>query len=358
MHNNFSTSRIWGALTFPQTLAKAHWQTQCKAPWRYTHKAIAAVEYVPIIGHLVALVDLMIQKARCRACPSLASRGTLPPLMNAHVAEAAAGVFQTGASYHELAKQWMHTHPEHPEATEQEIAAVLKFCIEKHYCSREHMVAALQQGKELLNPTLPPGSAGDCWTPLMHAALRGNKEIVASLLKMGVNLETSNRYGQTALIVAATQNHIKVMDLLLDVGAHANIHAVDHKGRSALMHAVQNNHPSGVQYLLAAGARPTEEALRWAIYNEKKEIVAMLLGARVNPNAMNADADTMIVYAEKTVGKNSEILGLLMQHGADYQKGKEIEQWANAQRKKDKHWRLSADLDFDNIFTFIRVGRR
>ncbi len=74
--------------------------------------------------------------------------------------------------------------------------------------------------------------------PLILATFRGYISSVKKLMKEGHNLETRNYDGDTALILAMKQCHINIMKLLLRKGK-VNIDATDNYGRTALMLAVQ-----------------------------------------------------------------------------------------------------------------------
>jgi hypothetical protein len=56
-------------------------------------------------------------------------------------------------------------------------------------------------------------------TPLMRAAALGHKDEVEVLLKHGANVNATNKYGQTAAVVASWGEHEDVIDLLKKAGA-------------------------------------------------------------------------------------------------------------------------------------------
>lgn len=57
------------------------------------------------------------------------------------------------------------------------------------------------------------------WTPLCIAAFLGLEENVSILVRHNVNLETMDRVGKTALILAIEQGHLTVIKLLIKHGA-------------------------------------------------------------------------------------------------------------------------------------------
>ena len=56
--------------------------------------------------------------------------------------------------------------------------------------------------------------------------------------KLGSNLETKNKHGQTALLMACHQKNYAVVELLVEVGA--DLQAADKDGNTALILAVSN----------------------------------------------------------------------------------------------------------------------
>lgn len=85
-----------------------------------------------------------------------------------------------------------------------------------------------------------------------HAVRQGDVDAVDRLLAAGVDVDSRDRYGQTALMLAARLGHASVVERLIAAGADLNRTA---KYRlSALMLAVINGHESVARKLVAAGA--------------------------------------------------------------------------------------------------------
>lgn len=70
------------------------------------------------------------------------------------------------------------------------------------------------------NPNLPERSHGD--TPIIAAARAGFDKAAEWLLEMGAKVDSTNRMGETALIVAVQQRDIRLVKLLLRNGADAD----------------------------------------------------------------------------------------------------------------------------------------
>lgn len=76
---------------------------------------------------------------------------------------------------------------------------------------------------------------------LIEAARKGDEQKVVELLDSGVDINSTNKDGQTALIKAANMEKPKIVDLLIKRGA--NINQQDKRGETALWHAALNWHP-------------------------------------------------------------------------------------------------------------------
>lgn len=89
-------------------------------------------------------------------------------------------------------------------------------------------------------------------TPLMIASLRGNLDLVKTLVFRGADV---NKTGWAPLHYAASGGHIPVMKFLLDKNAY--IDATSPSGNTPLMMATLYGSDESVSFLLAQGADPT-----------------------------------------------------------------------------------------------------
>jgi ankyrin repeat protein len=87
---------------------------------------------------------------------------------------------------------------------------------------------------------------------LCDAAAAGDETSVARLLTAGADVDAKDRYGQTALMLAATHGHDGVVGILLAHGADTDVTAK--YGLSALMLAVVNRHAKTARQLVDAGS--------------------------------------------------------------------------------------------------------
>ena len=85
-----------------------------------------------------------------------------------------------------------------------------------------------------------------------HAVRHGDIYTVDRLLSAGADVNARDRYGQTALMVAAKTGHAKVVERLIAAGADLN-HTAKYR-LSALLIAVINGHEPIARALVAAGA--------------------------------------------------------------------------------------------------------
>lgn len=145
----------------------------------------------------------------------------------------------------------------------------------------EHLKAIVEKYPELIDAKRTfrqphkPGST-DSFTPLYHAAERGNEQIVAYLLEKRADVNIANGLGWTPLHLAAREGHLSVVKLLLKHGAKVGAKTValpeefgrgpgasrDDKPRkipavpawTALDLAKRNKHAAVVEFLKTADA--------------------------------------------------------------------------------------------------------
>jgi len=139
---------------------------------------------------------------------------------------------------------------------------------------------------------------------LIIAANYDDAATVQALLAEGVDVNTRNKLGQTALMMASRDGHLDVVQALLAKGADVN--AMDNGGettplmegsrvvgyaknignRTALMMASWNGHPDVVRALLAKGADVNAKmSIGWTALTMAKEaeVRALLIQAGAKP---------------------------------------------------------------------------
>ena len=93
----------------------------------------------------------------------------------------------------------------------------------------------------------------DGWTCLHIAAAQGNALMVTYLLKHKAEVDVCTAQGDTALHLAAQNNHIAVIEQLVILG-QANVELTDRDERTPLYVAARQGHLATVQYLVEHGS--------------------------------------------------------------------------------------------------------
>lgn len=131
--------------------------------------------------------------------------------------------------------------------------------------------------------------------------------------------------GDTALIIAISQNQGYAIETLIDAGA--NVNAQDQNGQTALMHAIMirdrpgSNLEATVKLLIKAGAnvnmrdRFGDTALMQAVLCHRGAFVKLLVDAGANLDARNRDGETALMLAVRVNAE--ECITFLVAAGAD-----------------------------------------
>src|SRR5690606_8230073 len=107
--------------------------------------------------------------------------------------------------------------------------------------------------------------------------------------------------GQTALMWAAGEGHMNVVQMLVEAGA--NVRARSKSGYTPLLFAVRNAQVDSIRYLLDHGANPNDlapdgtSALNVAIVNAFYEAASVLLDYGADPNLPDARASPLHTIA-------------------------------------------------------------
>jgi ankyrin repeat protein len=154
---------------------------------------------------------------------------------------------------------------------------------------------------------------------LFDASARNCITLMPLLLKDGASVTARDRFGSTALLIAARSGHVDAIKFLLSEGS--DIEHVNLAGSSALLRAVTANRKKAARHLLNAGANPDKANIKKisplvaASYNGSRRLVKQLLKAGANPSQTDASGKGPVVYA---AGKGyTDILELLLDAKAD-----------------------------------------
>ena len=131
------------------------------------------------------------------------------------------------------------------------------------------------------------GQMGVPWAPgnFLEAAKNGQSSVVGLFLDAGIDSETADDKGRTALILATQQGHADTVKILLAKGADPN--NIDHDGKTALI---------------------------WACEEDQVAVVLVLLEKGVNVNAKANDGTTALSAANKR--GDAELAKALVANGA------------------------------------------
>ncbi len=121
-------------------------------------------------------------------------------------------------------------------------------------------------------------------TAMHYAAMNGNLQIIAILIKADAKLNPVDPLGDTPLHLSAEQNQTEAGKLLLDAGAEVDPQNKD--GMTPLMIAASHGNLEMVRALLAKGANPSKtdytgrDALGWAQDGHRPAVIQALSRAQ------------------------------------------------------------------------------
>lgn len=139
---------------------------------------------------------------------------------------------------------------------------------------------------------------------IRQSALDGNMEKVKELINGGVNVNSPDSEGHTALMFAAFNGHSDIVLTLLE--SEAAIDRRDLMGRTALLYASTGPFPETVKILLDKGAEPnivdSDEhfsPLMHAAAEGNLDVVKILLEFKANPGLKDVDGDDAETFARQ-----------------------------------------------------------
>ena len=155
---------------------------------------------------------------------------------------------------------------------------------------------------------LPPAERPRIYTvdDLMEAVREGNTRRIKLVLQNGVDVNSKDSVGESALIVAAREGKTDVVKTLID--SHADLEIRDKSGRKAVIHAIQQGHLETLEALLQGGAspnaarpedlRPLESIIQWMdTLPNGKEIFEKLLKRGADVHQVADDGTTLVMMA-------------------------------------------------------------
>ncbi len=131
---------------------------------------------------------------------------------------------------------------------------------------------------------------------LLDAARAGNRASVVALLDTGVNVNTANKYGVSALGFAAERGHFDIVQLLVERGADVNV--VDSfYGSRPVDFALRGGHLNIAVYLLEHKAQGAVGVLNAAIRRRDAAAVKVALATKQADAAALANANAIAAQA-------------------------------------------------------------
>lgn len=141
-------------------------------------------------------------------------------------------------------------------------------------------------------------------------------QVVEGLLKRGFDVDTTDKYGNTLVMLACFNHATQTLPILL--AANPRLDLRNQYGETALMLAALRHEKEMVIALLDAGALPEENgwtALHYAAMGGDQDIVALLIAKKAGLNTRSPDGSTPVIMAAKA-GKTAT-LKVLLAAGAD-----------------------------------------
>ena len=165
------------------------------------------------------------------------------------------------------------------------------------------------------------GRAGNRMTPLAAAASGAHADVVTFLLDRGAAVNARARLGRSAMMAAAIQGNTRILAILRQAGAYADL--VDDDGQTALTHAIDGLHTDAARVLITACAanvclQPDPERfspLHWAAFRGSREIAKLLIDNGGNIEARAVDGTPSLVSA--AMNGHPDVVALLIHAGAD-----------------------------------------
>jgi ankyrin repeat protein len=142
------------------------------------------------------------------------------------------------------------------------------------------------------------------------------KEIILLLLRYGANVNATDDFGSTSLLLSISTHHqIEIILLLLDYGAKVNVR--NHFGETPLLCAVDSGYHEIVSILFdyVTDEKEKNDSLILASQNGHQVVVLLLLDRGVDVNAKDQDSNTSLIEASRY--GHSETVSILLDHGAD-----------------------------------------
>jgi len=159
-----------------------------------------------------------------------------------------------------------------------------------------------------------------------QASENGNFDELQTLIQAGIDVNTQDEYGKTALIWVTRKGHSACIPLLIEAGADVNVR--DKNGWTALMYAAFHGRSKFISLLIELGADVKARddngwfALIYAAMYGNSDCISLLIEAGCDLNARDTYGNTVLVFA--IWNNNMVCIRILIESGADIHSLKNI----------------------------------
>jgi outer membrane protein assembly factor BamB len=143
----------------------------------------------------------------------------------------------------------------------------------------------------------------------LEAAKKGDVAELKKLLDQGVNVDSKNKYGVTALGFACSKGHLDAVQLLIERGANINAEDTFYHA-TPISWAVENGHNDIVKFLLQKGANPDDAFISTIYQNDPEALKMILANAKVSQEKLNEGLGIA------TQNKSDAVIKILQDAGA------------------------------------------
>ena len=129
----------------------------------------------------------------------------------------------------------------------------------------------------------------------------GHEECVQALIDAGADVNVTNTWHESPIILAAAKGLVHSVDLLIKAGA--NVNAIDTSGCTALVNASREGHVECVRSLIAAGAGVNHStasghtSVLLTTHNGHSKCLELLMDAGADVNVTNKNGQTALMIA-------------------------------------------------------------
>jgi len=157
---------------------------------------------------------------------------------------------------------------------------------------------------------------GQALETFLGAVEKGDTLVVAGLLGKGMEPDTADQHGSTALMIASRMGHESMVVLLLN--HKASVAKTGPKGDNALMMASLKGHVGVARILVEAGApvrKPEWTPLHYAAFEGRAEMIRYLLDKGAEKDAIAPNGHTALMLAAR--GGHVDAARVLLHDDAD-----------------------------------------